>query len=301
MKRLFILLLAVVFSTQLIAQPDTTKVKTKKNLVTVDDKGNGTHVKVGNENGIEVITDDWGDTTKVRIGRRTFKVVEDNRGTHINVEREWDRDKWTGHFNAHWAGIEWGMNTFQNTDYSMYNGFEFMDLNIAKSITVNLNFAEWTFRNNANNFALVTGAGFSFMDFAFDNPDLTIVKENGLIEPFYHGLANPKKSKLNVTYLTVPLMLELKTPFHLISTRVYIAGGVIGGLHLGSHTKYKNKHDKFKDQSTFNVNQFKYDLTARIGFGDFWIFANYSMVPLFETNKGPELYPLTIGVSFPNL
>ncbi|NQU85509.1 MAG: outer membrane beta-barrel protein [Mariniphaga sp.] len=301
MKRLFTILLAIVFSVQLMAQPDSTKVRIlNKNVVTVVENDGGTRVKVGNDNGVEVITDDWGDTTKVRIGRRTFKVVDDHSGTHIKVEREWDPNRWTGHFNAHWAGMEWGINTFLNDDFTSFNGPDFMDLNHGKSITVNLNFAEWAFRNKANNIALVTGVGFSFMDFAFDGP-VTIVDYDGMVEPMYLDPNGLKKSKLNVTYLTVPFMLEIKTPFRLNHTRIYLAGGVIGGLHLGSHTKYKYKKDKTKDKSNFNINQFKYDLTARIGFGDFCVFANYSMVSLFETNKGPELYPLTIGVSFPNL
>jgi len=285
-----------------MAQDDTTKVKVlDKNVVSVVEDGNGTRVKVGEKSGVEVITDDWGDTTKVRIGSRTFKVIDDWDGTHIRVERDWDRKKWTGHFNAHWAGIEWGVNIFQDVDYSMYGGYEFMELHHGKSITFNLNLMEWAFRNDANNFALVTGAGFSFMDFAFDNP-ISIEVIDGRIEPF--DLPDPggvKKTKLNVSYLTVPLMLELKTPFRLNHTRVYLAGGVIGGLHLGSHTKYKYKRDKYKDKSNFKVNQLKYDITGRLGIGDFCIFANYSMTPLFRNNKGPELHPLTIGVSFPNI
>lgn len=301
MKRLLIILTALVFSFQGIAQVDSTKIRmNKKNIVTVVDSGHGSQVKVGNERGVEVITDDRGDTTRIRIGGRVFKVAEEGDGTHIQIERDKDRRKWTGNFNAHWAGVEWGINTFQNTDYSMYGGDPFMDLNYPKSIAFNLNFAEWAFHNRAGNFALVTGAGFSFMDFAFDNP-VTICNVNNQIQPLPLPPEGLKKSKLNVSYLTVPLMLELKTPFRLRYTRVYIGAGVIGGLYLGSHTKYKYDNDKNKDKGSFNINQFTYDLTARIGFGDLCIFANYSMVSLFETNKGPEVYPLTIGISFPNL
>jgi hypothetical protein len=295
------LLLISIFAVQLMAQDDSTKIKVfDKNIVTVVDDGKGTQVKVGNDNGIEVVTDDWGDTTKVRIGSRTFKVVDDYNGTHIRVEREPRDKKWTGHFNAHWAGLEWGVNILQKTDYSLYDSDQFMDLNHGKSITLNLNFAEWAFKNEANNFALVTGFGFSFMDFAFDNP-ITIEKYNGKIVPININPNGLKKSKLNITYLTAPLILELKTPLRLDGKRVYLGAGIIGGLNIGSHTKYKYKQDKFKDKSNYYINQFKCDITGRIGFGDFCIFANYSMTPLFKENKGPEMYPLTVGFSFPNL
>jgi len=301
MKRLLIILTALVCSFQGIGQVDSIKIRmNKKNLVTVVDSGHGSQVKVGNEGGVEVITDDRGDTTRIRVGSRIFEVVDEGEETHIEVERDRDIRKWTGNFNAHWAGVEWGINTFQNTDYSMYSGDSFMELNYPKSIAFNLNFAEWAFRNRANNFALVTGLGFSFKDFVFDNP-VTIINENNRIQPLPLTQEGLKKSKLHVSYFTVPLMFEWKTPLRLRYTRVYIGAGVIGGLYLGSHTKYKYKNDKYKDKGRFNINQFTYDLTARIGFGDLCIFANYSMVPLFETNRGPELHPLTIGFSFPNI
>src|SRR5680860_971997 len=168
MKQLFTLILCNIIALNLSAQEDTTEVKVmKKNVVTVVDGDHGTQVKVGNDNGIEVITDDWGDTTRIRVGRRTFDVVEGHNGTHVNINKEVRDKNWTGSFNAHWAGMEFGMNMFYETDYSMYFGDfgEFFDLNPGKSITVNLNFAEWAFKNEANNFALVTGLGFSFVDY----------------------------------------------------------------------------------------------------------------------------------------
>jgi hypothetical protein len=302
MKRILIFVFVSLITLQLSAQTDSTKVKVlDHNIVTVNEDGRGTQVKVGEENGVEVVTDEWGDTTKIRIGSRTFKVSEDSKGTHIQFGKDRDRERhrWTGNFNSHWAGLEWGMNLFHTQDYGMYDGDTFMDLNLAKSITVNLNFAEWAFKNDANTFALVTGLGFSFMDFTFDNP-VTVAKVDGKIQPIDLNPAGLKKSKMNVSYLTAPLMLELKTPLRLNGSRVYLAGGVIGGLNLDSYTKVKYKGDKQKDKGGLNINQFKYEITGRIGFGDFCIFANYSMTPLFKENLGPELYPLTVGFSFPN-
>jgi hypothetical protein len=294
----------------LAAQTDTTEVKMmKKNVVTVVEDGKTTHVKVGNDRGVEVITDDMGDTTHVRIGRRTFRVIEGDNGTYLKIDKEEKKKEWTGSFNPHWAGMEFGMNFYHDADYSLYDQInmvvprDFMDLHYGKSITVNLNFAEWAFKNEANNFGLVTGLGFSFMDFTFDQP-LTIEKQpgTGIVMPndlsYLNGL---KKSKLNVSYLTAPLMLEVKTPLRMGNSRLYLAGGVIGGINIGSHTKYKSKEGKEKTRSNFNLNQFKYDLTGRIGFGDFCVFVNYGMTPMFKDGKGPQLHPVTIGFSFPNI
>ena len=302
MKQLFIIGLCGILAINTFAQTDSTKIKMlKKNVVTVVEDGRGTKVKVGNDKGVEVITDDWGDTTRIRIGRRTFDVVDDWNGTHVNVTKEPRDKRWSGNFNPHWAGLEVGMNMFSSTDYSLYDGDEFFSLVPGKSLTWNLNFAEWAFKNEKNNFALVTGLGFSFSDYRFDQ-SITIEKDdNGMIVPVDLDPDGLKKSKLNMTYLTAPLMLEVKTPLRMGGSRLYLAGGVIGGLNIGAHTKYKYNGNKEKARGNFNINTFKYELTGRIGFGDFCVFANYSMTPLFKDGKGPELYPLMIGISFPNI
>jgi hypothetical protein len=149
---------------------------------------------------------------------------------------------------------------------------------------------------------VVTGLGLSSNDYTFDRP-LTIAKEseNGKIIPVSLDPEGLKKSKLNVWYLTAPMMLEIKTPLRMGNQRLYLAGGVIGGLNIGSHTKVKYKNDKDKSKGNFNLSPFKYELTGRIGFGDFCIFANYGMSPLFKDLKGPVLKPITIGFSFPNI
>ena len=196
---------------------DVTEVKVgKKNMVTVSEDGDNVQVIVGdkeNGKGIEVVTDEWGDTTHIRVGRRSFKVIEGNNGTYVKYEKEDKDKKWSRSFNAHWAGLEVGMNMFENSDYSIYQGTEYeqlgeaFDLRSGKSLSWNINFMEFAFKNEKKTFGLVTGMGISFNDYAFDLP-ITLEKEDG------YGMGVPKsirmedksvkKSKLHVSYLTVP-------------------------------------------------------------------------------------------------
>lgn len=310
MKYLLSLIMCGLITANLFAQTDTTKVGVlNKNVVTVIENDEKVHVKVGNEKGVEVITDDWGDTTHVRVGRRVFKIAEGHNGTHVKVVKEKRSSNWTGTFNPHWSGLEVGVNIMTNADYSLYapGQNDFMDLNPGKSLSWNLNLAEYAFTNKRNNFGVVTGFGISFNDYAFDN-SVTLEKDptTRMVVPVTLGNDadghSIKKSKLHVNYLTVPLMLEVKTPLRMGGSRLYLAGGVIGGLYLGSHTKYKwEKGDKVKSKSGVYINKWKYELTGRIGFGDFCVFANYSMTPLFKDGRGPEVQPLMIGISFPNI
>ncbi len=311
MKRLITLIWCIIFTANVLAQTDTTKINVgKKNVVTVVESGENVQVVVGdkeNNKGIEVITDEWGDTTKIRVGRRTFKVIEGDGGTFMKYEKEDKNKKWHGSFNPHWAGLEVGMNAFYKSDYSLYNdSYEgFFDLNPGQSLSWNLNFAEFAFKNERKTIGVVTGLGFSFNDYAFSDA-FTIEKSAGrrmiVPVPLDEQIKDVKKSKLHVSYLTAPLMLEIKTPLRMGDSRLYLAGGVIGGLYLGSHTKYKYyKGGKEKTEGNFYINQWKYDLTGRIGFGDFCVFVNYGMTPLFKENRGPELYPIQFGITFPNI
>ncbi len=312
MKKLLTIILFSVFALNIFAQTDTTEVKIlKKNIVTVVEDNDAVYVKVGNDRGVEIITDDWGDTTEIRMGRRTYKVIEGNNGTHVKVEKSVKEKHWGGSFNPHWAGLEVGMNMFENSNYSIYNGTEYeqfgevFDLRSGKSLTWNLNFAEFAFKNKRKTFGVVTGMGISFNDYVFDLP-VTMEKEDGygMIVPVNISEENSsvKKSKLHVNYLTVPLILEVKTPLRMGSSNLYLAAGAIGSLYIGSHTKFKYYNgNKEKLKSNYHINQWKYDLTGRIGFGDFCVFANYSMTSLFKDGNGPEIHPLMIGISFPNI
>ncbi len=249
------------------------------------------------------------DTTRIRIGRGALVVIEDGNGSSIKIDKEDREQRWAGRFNAHWAGLELGMNYYHQTDYSLYDRLntvvppDFMELNNGKSITVNLNLAEFAFKNEARNFGLVTGLGISFMDFRFDQPyTIRKAEDSRIVLPEdLSDLEDFKKSKLHISYLTAPLMLEVKTPLRMKHSNLYVAAGVIGGLNIGAHTKYKFEDGKRKGNGNFYLNSFKYDLTGRLGFGDFCVFLNYGMVPLFKEGRGPELFPLTIGFSFPNI
>jgi hypothetical protein len=303
MKRIILLFLALGQFFLNYGQ-DSTKVRVmNKNVVTVLEDSTGTKVKVGENNGVFITTDERGDTTRIRIGRRVFDVIEADNATEINVSRKPKESKGDHHrLNGQWAGIGLGFNMFSETDFSDYNGNEFFDLNYGKSLTVDLNFAEMTFRNDRNTFGLVTGMGLSFMDFRFDQP-VTIEKDlvSGRIMPVYLNSDGLKKSKLSVSYLTVPLLLEVATPLKFNAKRLTISAGIIGGLNIGSHTKIKYAGSKDKERGNFNISPLKYELTGRIGLGDLCLFANYGMTPLFREGKGPGLMPLVVGISFPNI
>jgi hypothetical protein len=176
-----------------------------------------------------------------------------------------------------------------------------MDLNTNKSININLNMFQQSFRLIGRSVGIVSGVGLEFTNYVFDGNNTINKGENGVIVPVYPPF-DLTKSKLTTTYLTVPLLLEFQFPGQKRSNRLYINGGVLGGVKLGSHTKFKykengDKQDE-KNKNDFNLNSLRYGLTGKIGIKHLSIYGIYYPVTLFEKNKGPELYPFMVGFSF---
>jgi len=237
------------------------------------------------------------DTSIVRIGKKDIKIINHEGGTEIMCGKD-KKDK-SGKFNGHWEGLEFGFNGFDKPDYGMYSTKDFMSLNQGKSMELDLNFYELNIGLAKSYVGLVSGMGLSFNNYRFENP-YTIQKVLNRTEPVLLPYDNLSKTKLVVSYLTVPLLLEFQIPVNQNEGSLFVNAGVIGGVKIGSHTKVKHGDTKDKDRSGFNLNSFKYAATARIGYKDVCLFANYSLTPMFESGKGPELTPFTIGISFLN-
>ncbi|GAL83866.1 hypothetical protein MYP_1094 [Sporocytophaga myxococcoides] len=110
-----------------------------------------------------------------------------------------------------------------------------------------------------------------------------------------------KKSKLSLTYLDVPLELRFQSKRYW-PRAVKVAVGFKAGVLLKSMTKVKFKENdetvKEKEIRDFNVNRFRYGLTARIGIGGMSLYGYYSLNKLFNDNKGPDATPFLVGLTF---
>jgi len=257
-----------------------------------------TEVRIGEKPFLQVIDND--DTVVVRLGKKGVKIIETPDGSMIRVERDdaWkkERERRKKRFSGNWRGIEFGMNSYLNTDYKFPPGF--LSIYDGKSWNVNLNLFQYSFNFTRNgNLGLVTGIGIRLQNYRFANNNSIMKDTTGYIveKPYAQEL---KKSKLIVDYLTIPAIMEFHTGRYNQGFRIGI--GVIGSLKCRSLTKVKWFEDgdkkKEKNKGDFNISPLDYALTARLGVGNFEVYANYSMVPLFKKGQGPEVYPLSVGL-----
>jgi hypothetical protein len=298
-----LIITALLFSiivNQSIAQ-DTLNVKfIGKDIVTVIEGENQKEVIVDSKV-IDINSSE--DTVKIRVGRKSV-IVTDNNGTsnyEFNTLNDEEFEKWTGRkakFKGHWAFFEMGVNTFTDVDYSGYDTENWMDINHNKSYEVNINMLRYSIglQKNRNTVGLVTGIGLNFNDYRFSNKN-TIVNLGGRTEPDYlEEIDYVSKSKLSTIYIHVPLILEFQIPVNRSHKRIYFSGGAIGGIKLRSHTKVKHDGKKDKDFNDFNINPFRYGVTARVGYRGINIFGTYYLSEFFKEGRGPVTQPFTIGI-----
>jgi hypothetical protein len=148
--------------------------------------------------------------------------------------------------------------------------------------------------------SIMSGLGIDWVNYRFST-DVTIREINNVatqlpIASVINTFSYMKKSKLTGSYINIPLLLKIQ--FH---KRFFLAAGVSGGLNIGSHTKVvftdtNGKKQTFKDYN-IHLATFRYGYTVRAGFNVVSIFANYYVSPLFSNNKGPQVYPFSMGIS----
>ncbi len=250
--------------------------------------GEDTVTILHNDKRIVVITDD---SVRVNIGQRDYVISDDG----VKIKKHHKKPK----FNGHWAGFELGVNGLLNKDMVLDYpaGYEFMDLNYAKSTVVNINFFEQNVNLINQHFGLVTGMGLTWNNYRFDK-NVVLTHDGEFGGDFDTGVTKSyEKSKLVVTYLKVPLMLEYQTNSKMKANSFHISGGVVGGLRIGSHAKVIVNGNKSKDKSDFYINPFKVDAIAKIGWGVINLYGTYSLNEMFRNNKGPEVYPFEIGIT----
>ncbi|MBN1339763.1 MAG: DUF2807 domain-containing protein [Bacteroidales bacterium] len=281
------------------------------------------------------------DSTKVKIGNLNIDVYENNDEVRIKlgnnelfVDEEgnvsFNKSK-RKKFNGHWAGFDLGLNGYVNKDgnMSLPKEYEYLDLRMEKSLAAHLNFFEQNVALSGNQkFGLVSGLGFSWNNYRFLrntrlNTDSSFL--NGYIEK---GI-DVHKTKLTALYLSLPLMFEFQTNSNHKKNSFHIAAGAVMNLRLSSHTKrYYNELNKQYDITQYNPDTgvyetiglmtspeqyktknfddyflapIKWDASVRIGWGFINLFANYSLNTMFRKDKGPELYPFTVGITLNNL
>tara|TARA_B100000809_G_scaffold140254_1_gene137807 strand:- start:5798 stop:7357 length:1560 start_codon:yes stop_codon:yes gene_type:complete len=266
-------------------------------------------IKLGNKG---VIVKDYGDTVRVKWGHTQLTVLGDS----VELKRTPKKRR------SHWAGVDLAINGYVNSKIStnLSNDIstapedvtQFMGLDYTKSWAFAINFAEWYVPIKNHHFGFVTGLGSEWNNYELKY-NIKLNSEGG---DFVHSsvdefnqtytwgevdtLLDYSKNRFKTWFINAPLLFVLNTGNHK-NKSFHLSAGAIFGFNLQTKMKYKYRLDgdgkKDKDKQSFNTIPFRISATIRGGVGRFNLFATYSLTPLFESGRGPELYPFTVGVT----
>jgi hypothetical protein len=206
-------------------------------------------------------------------------------------------------FNTHLSGFGLASNGYLNSDgkEQLPVGYEFMDPIQGKSLEVSFYPVEESVALLGNWLGLAFGLGLQYNNYRFDLNNATDIQEGGQSWfPEISEDASLTKSKLTTLYLNAPILAELQIRNRYNRQPLFIAGGVVGGIKLQSHTKMVYLDDegshkrKLKDIS--GIPSLRYGFMAKAGYGSVSLYGTYYPVSLFDANKGPELYPYSVGL-----
>jgi hypothetical protein len=236
-------------------------------------------------------------STQVKIGNKSIEVSDDDDDQRSIRERMADDDDF-----EFWDGFDLGVNGYldRNGSATLPNGFDFMELDYARSYLFAWNIVQKNIHIYKNYVNLGTGIGLSWYHYSFKNNytlDRNVDFQTGTLDTVFDF----GKNRFNTCYVNVPLFFEFNTNNSNANRSFHIGAGMQFGYNIFKN-KLKQKYevdgrtDKRKYKDNFNVNPFRYDFIARIGYGNYSIFGAYSLSTLYAKGKGPVLYPFTAGI-----
>jgi hypothetical protein len=245
------------------------------------------------------------DTTRIMVGGKEVIIIspgavevniEDGDTLDASPDEEEQRD-----IEAHWAGLEFGPTMLLNEAMkSSFPNDPQWDNDPGKSFSWNLNLLEHKFPIYRNHIGITTGLGINWT--RVDLKQYVLNSNADSLWATVDTVSNFDKNKLRAIYLTAPLMVEFCTNGDGDDDGFYLAAGVIGGVRIGSSVKTKieteNRDVKDKTRGTYALNAFRLDAAVKLGYDDWGVFANYNVLPLFDTDKTAAVYPLTFGLTY---
>lgn len=249
------------------------------------------------------------DTTKIAVGDLKLVLVNDDKvGASVSTGDDDDDEPMTDQelksALTFWSGVDAGVNILldKNNSTDFTNEHEWLDLDYSRSMSWSFNLVDAKVRLVKDYVGIYTGLGLTYNSYGLKENVRLMANNDSTYADRADSLAGYipfTKNKLRASYLRIPLMLEFNTSLDPERT-FHVSAGVIGGWNMGTINKVKYEEDgndvKNRSKGDYNLTPFTLDASVRVGYRNFTLFANYGLTPLFEDGKGPEVYPLTVGL-----
>lgn len=260
------------------------------------------------------------DTIRVKLGSKKIIVIDDeeqNENTTrqiiidedvsdqkktLEIEKSIDLDDFVSNDYAHYAGFGLGINGLLNSNDKLAQEIDapFLQLDYARSINLQFNFAEKRFPVYKEYVGITTGMGLQWNRYAL-NKNVDLVNASDSIYGVNNTLLNYTKNNLRSLYFQVPMLLDINTCTD-VDKSWHFSFGVVGGLRVASSWKTKWEDNgngrKAKTKDDYHLNPFCVNALMQVGYGHANLFVQYGFSQVFEKSKGPDFNPISAGLFF---
>lgn len=199
----------------------------------------------------------------------------------------------------HYAGVGWGFSNFADQQLN-FNHIDGVVLASESSKEFFFNIIEKIIPIYRNNLGITTGLGFNWRNYYLKNNE-HFADVNGVtvIQPAADGV-NYLYSRLRTHFITIPLLLEWQPTFGQ-NRKFFVAGGVVGGINTMASHKVKYHDNNGRTVRTvqgkgYNTAPVSVDFMGTVGYGSWSAYAKYAPFSLFQSNMGPEVRPVSVGL-----
>jgi Skp family chaperone for outer membrane proteins len=241
---------------------------------------------------------------------RSERVLQDENGVVMEdmdpdkeVEVKVGKKKRKNKFRVGMLDIGLSTYLFDTGDGLSFNspeGLEAFDLNNGRLTNINLHI----FRHRVNLLAETVffeyGVSVNWRRYRLQNDNTLFDTEPTILDDGTKLITSTmsdfsvRKNKLRSSYLEIPVMLTISPK----DSKFFVSGGGFAGVRMGASQKIKSEQEgKLIIKDDFEMQDFNYGLVGRFGFGPVDFYCQYSLVPLFDDDVSPELYPISFGIS----
>lgn len=161
-----------------------------------------------------------------------------------------------------------------------------------------------------SNFSVAGGVGFNSHNIHMEAFPIEYQTTTGetytYLDPTFFDGKKINVNKLSTNFVDLPFEIRFRSNAHKNGKRIAASIGFKLGWLVQSHTKTKTDQDYIVDGVNFrrkiktydipNLTPFRYGLTARIGYANFYLNFFYSLTPLFKDGYGTDAVPISIGI-----
>ena len=200
---------------------------------------------------------------------------------------------------SHWSGVGVGFANIVDKSFNMteVNG---VSLNAGSSFEWFINLMDGILPVYRNNIGITSGVGMSWLNLRLDK-NTHFVNVGGVTGVYpspdnIHYLL----SRLMVVHINIPLMLEWQPTIN-GRHKAFLSAGVVGGIKTFSSYKvqYNNQDGKkvsIIEDRGLNITPLSLDYMIQAGYDCWGIYAKCSPFSIFQSNKGPHIRTVSLGI-----